>query len=41
MNLHDKGTFDRELQKIAQMAFEERNGHELWMKVFHKNYLGE
>ena len=41
MNLHDKGTFDRELQKIAQKAFEERNGHELWMKVFHKNYLGE
>lgn len=28
-----------ELKRKAQKAFEERYGHDLWMKEFHKNYI--
>ena len=27
------------LKQKAQKAFEERYGHDLWMREFHKNYL--
>jgi hypothetical protein len=27
------------LQQVAQRAFEEKYGHELWMQEFGKNYL--
>lgn len=38
--LHDKDKeLDRKLERIAQKAFEEKYSHELWMKVFRKNYL--
>ena len=39
MLLHDKGYYDRHLQQVAQRAFEEKHGHELWMKEFGKDYL--
>ena len=35
--------FDREknqnLKRLAQIAFEARHGHQLWMETFRKNYL--
>ena len=37
--LHDKGYYDRHLQKVAQEAFEEKYSHELWMQEFGKNFL--
>lgn len=37
--LHDKGERDLELECVAQRVFEERYGHELWMKEFGKDYL--
>lgn len=37
-DLHDKGTFDRELQEIGQRYFEEQYGHEEFMRVFGKNF---
>ena len=40
MRLHDEGVFDRNLQRIAQKAFETKYSHEEWMKVFQKSYLG-
>lgn len=40
MNLHDKDKeLDRELEQEAQRAFEKKYSHELWMKLFGKNYL--
>lgn len=35
---HDK-ELDRRLEQDAQRAFEERYGHEEYMKIFRKNYL--
>ena len=37
-SLHDRGEHDRELEAMAQEAFENIYGHEKWMKVFGKNY---
>lgn len=37
--LHDHGTHDRELQRIAQQEFEKQWGRKEWMKVFQKSYL--
>lgn len=37
--LHDKGEHDRELEAIAQEAFEEIYGHDKFMTVFGKNYI--
>lgn len=39
--LHDKGEHDRELEAIAQKAFENNYGHEEWMRIFRKNYTEE
>lgn len=39
--LHDCGTHDADLEEIAQEAFEERYGHDAWMRVFGKNYRRE
>lgn len=39
MELHDHGTHDRDLQKVAQQEFEKRWGRKEWMKVFQRNYL--
>lgn len=36
--LHDRGVMDRELQALAQIAFEKRYGHEEFMRIFGKNY---
>lgn len=37
--LHDHGVGDRYLQQVAQRYFEERYGHDEWMKQFGKNYI--
>ena len=37
--LHDEGVFDRNLQRIAQKAFETKYSHEEWMRIFGKNYI--
>ena len=37
--LHDHGTGDLMLQKLAQKHFEDQYGHEKYMEVFGKNYL--
>lgn len=37
--LHDRGTFDRELEQDAQRAFEALYGHEEFMREFGRNYL--
>ena len=37
--LHDLGVGDLFLEKKAQKYFEEKYGHEKWMKEFGKNYL--
>ena len=41
MNLHDKGTCDRELQKIAQQKWMEHNGKTAddFIKRYGKSYL--
>lgn len=39
--LHDHGLYDGELQGIAQRAFEEKHGHDEYMRVFGKNYIKE
>lgn len=36
--LHDLGEHDLELERIGQRAFEEKYGHERFMKVFGKDY---
>jgi hypothetical protein len=41
MRLHDEGVFDRNLQRIAQTAFEAKYSHEEWMRIFGKNYILE
>lgn len=41
MGLHDHGEHDRELEELAQEAFEERHGHDEWMRIFGKNYRRE
>lgn len=37
--IHFDPEFNLAVKKEAQMAFEEKYSHELWMKEFHKNYL--
>ena len=37
--IHYDQTFDLRVKMHAQKVFEEKYGHELWMKEFHKNYL--
>ena len=40
MRLHDiDKKLDNKLEKIAQKAFEKKYSHEMWMKLFGKNYL--
>lgn len=40
MRLHEKDkALDRELERVAQMAFEAKYGHEKYMAVFGKSYL--
>lgn len=39
MALHDKGTLDLELEQRAQRVFEQRYGHDEFMRIFGKNYL--
>ena len=41
MNLHDKGTFDRELQKLAQERWQEYYGKttDEFIKTYGKSYL--
>lgn len=41
MNLHDHGDHDKDLERLAQEAFEERYGHDEWMRIFGKNYRRE
>lgn len=36
--LHDKGYYDRYLEQTAQMVFENKYSHELWMEEFGKDY---
>lgn len=36
--LHDHGRYDRELEKVAQIVFEDKYGHEEYMRVFGKDY---
>lgn len=36
--LHDLGEHDRDLKELAQIWFEEKHGHEEFMRVFGKNY---
>ena len=40
VRLHDKGEYDRELQVLAQVAYEALHGHDAWMKCVGKNYRG-
>lgn len=37
--IHEKQDEDVELKKTAQRIYEGEYGHEVFMKVFHKNYL--
>lgn len=37
--LHDHGDGDLMLERLAQRHFEEKYGHEKYMRVFGKNYL--
>lgn len=30
---------NQNLKRLAQIAFEARHGHELWMETFRKNYI--
>ena len=40
MLLHDKDKeLDKQLEQVAQRAFEKKFSHEMWMKLFGKNYL--
>lgn len=40
MSLHEKDKeLDRQLEQDAQRAFEEKYGHDAWIKIFRKNYL--
>ena len=36
---HCNSKVDEHLKRIAQQAFEEKYGHELWMQEFGRNYL--
>ena len=38
--LHDRGDFDRELERTAQREYEKKYGHEKWMEIFGKDYEG-
>ena len=39
-DLHERNKeLDRMLEQDAQRAFEEKYGHDLWVKTFRKNYL--
>ena len=37
--LHDKGVFDKELQREAQLAFEDKYSHQEFMEVFGRSFL--
>ena len=37
--VHSDADMNRRLQRVAQKAFEDIHGHEMWMEVFKKNYL--
>lgn len=37
--LHDHGTGDLMLERLAQKHFEDQYGHEKYMEIFGKNYL--
>lgn len=40
MDLHERNKqLDRQLERDAQEAFERKYGHDLWIKIFRKNYL--
>lgn len=42
LNAHQRDTDVLiELKKIGQKAFEEKYGHEMFMREFHKNYLDD
>lgn len=42
LNAHQKDTdILIDLKKIGQKAFEEKYGHEMFMREFHKNYLDD
>ena len=36
--LHDHGLYDQKLQELAQEHFENKYGHEEYMRIFGKNY---
>ncbi len=36
--LHDRGTYDKELQRLAQEAFEDQYGHDIWARAFGRNF---
>lgn len=38
--LHDTGLHDLDLEQEAQWRFEKEHGHDEFMRVFGKNYLG-
>lgn len=38
---HCNSKVDEHLKRIAQQAFEEKYGHDLWMQEFGRNYLEE
>lgn len=37
--IHFDQEFDLRVKRYAQKIFEEKYSHNLWMEVFHKNYL--
>lgn len=37
--VHRNSKVDKSLQRIAQMSFEKKYGHELWMERWGKNYI--
>lgn len=37
--VHNDREFSDMLRKEAQIRFEEKYGHDLWIREFHKNYL--
>lgn len=37
--VHRDQKLDKSLKRHTQEAFEKQYGHDLWMEIFHKNYL--
>lgn len=39
LGVHSDYVTDERIKKAAQLAFEQRYGHTMWMRTFRRNYL--